>query len=92
MLKFPSIDKTPCGEGHWAHGPTVAVDPAHVIAVEPREHRYHTYRPGQAYSLLHLSQGGTIEVFAPADGVNAAFDRHYEQRIQARRDAVRRHP
>lgn len=89
MLKFPSIAKQAFDA--WQFGPPSAVDPRHIIAVEHREHRYHSFRPPQIYAVIHLSQGGTLEVFTSAKLVEVEMAKAAEQEIQARRDAVRRH-
>ena len=73
MLKFPSIDKTPPGgDGYWHTGPDTTIDPRHVIAVEARVHRYHSFRPEQSYAVIHLSTGAVIEVMARSSVVQQA--------------------
>lgn len=64
MIPFSSIDKS--GGEAWHTGPDVFVEPGSVIAVEPREHSYHSFRPKQEYATLHLSTGATIDVFSSA--------------------------
>lgn len=66
FVRLPTPDKSDPGEA-WRYGPEASIDPAAVVAVEPRQHRYHSFRSAQDYAVVHLSTGGTIEVFASAD-------------------------
>jgi hypothetical protein len=72
MIKFPSPDKT--GDESWRHGPDVSIYPEHVIAIEPRQHRYHSFRPAQHYATIHLSTGTAIDVFCDEATVSAIVD------------------
>lgn len=75
LMALPGIIKRD-GE-HWSRGDEVHVDPAAIVAVEPRQHSYHSFRPSQDYSVLHLDSGATLEVFLEA--------RRVEQKLAARR-------
>jgi hypothetical protein len=72
MIKLPGITKT--GDDPWGYGPNVYLNPSAVVAVEPREHRYHSFRPGQVYSVIHLRSGQSIEVFAGVERVVEAVE------------------
>jgi hypothetical protein len=71
VLKFPSIKKDH-GDS-WQHGPDVSVKAEHIVAVEPRSHSYHSFRPAQEYSVLHLATGAQIEVFVDAKVMERAL-------------------
>jgi hypothetical protein len=70
MIKFATPRKD--GDGPWSFGDDAFVNPAHVIAIEPAEHRYHSYRPAQSFTRIHLSTGAVLEVFACARAVAEA--------------------
>lgn len=84
MLKFPSIIKD--NGDRWYGGVEVALDPAAVVAIEPRVHRV-AYEPGQSqqYTIIHLASGATIEVFVLGSVVGYAV----EQAINAAADSMR---
>lgn len=63
MLKFYGINKAARSDA-WQFGLPVFIDPAHVIALEPKSHSYHSFRPSQEYTVVHLSTGAAIEVFS----------------------------
>jgi hypothetical protein len=71
MSKLPSIIKG--GDEGWVHGPDLLVDADSIIAVEPREHRWHSFRPAMCYCILHLATGVSLEVFATITTVNSLF-------------------
>jgi hypothetical protein len=72
MVSFPTPRKT--DDGPWIFGPNAQVDPVQVVGIEPREHRYHSFRPAQAYTVIHLASGHSIEVFVDADTVGRQVD------------------
>jgi hypothetical protein len=74
MIQLHTIDKSPRGEGCWSHGPLTYIDPNEIVAVEPREHSYHSFRPTQEYSVVHLRSGHSIEVWHHAKSVHAALE------------------
>lgn len=79
VLALPAIDKSD-RDGHWRPGSLIAVDPDDVVAVEPRVHRWNSFRSDQDYAVVRLSSGTELEVLATA--------RSIEQKVAARRVAA----
>jgi hypothetical protein len=79
MISFPSCLKS--SEGYFMDGKPVFVDPSQVIAVEPLVNRYHSYRPEQHYTRLHLATGGAVEVLAES--------KYVHEKLQAARENLR---
>lgn len=73
VIKFPTIIVN--SEGVYLYGPEAHIDPSHVVAIEPKQNRYHSFRPAQNYATVHLSTGGTINVFQDAEAVVKTLDK-----------------
>lgn len=75
-LNFTSIDKK---EDVWGNGLPTTVDIRAVVAMEPRENRYHSFRSPQQYTVLHLNTGAVIEVLSSVENVRHFMRQAYER-------------
>lgn len=78
FIKLPSVDKGGGYEtGQWFEGESCLVDPFEIIAVKPKEHRYHAMEAVQKYYILFLRGGSVLEVFSSITVVEARLDAVY---------------
>lgn len=67
MIQLPSCDKR--GSESWGWGDPIYIDPWKVVAVEPKRHSYHSFRPHQDYCTVHLDTGAAFDVMLEAKDV-----------------------
>jgi hypothetical protein len=86
MVKLCTLDKR--GDESWHRGDYAYINPAHVIAIESKEHRWHSFRPGQTYATVHLSTGTAIDVYEDATEAQAKVDEAMDDEFS--KDAIDR--